>query len=416
MKHKPIYLLLLLLVTATLAGQSRFNRKYSWGESQPELLVLDSSYVSMYIYDQNKNGLVIREYDLLGDVVDSAYYLFDDTPFTTGHCLYKLEGKQRYIGAFSIGGQVRFIKFSRQWDTLSSGIHKVDTNYTSVRSLYPDSDSTFMACGPFDGANNLSGLYLCRVDTSLNVLWEKRYQDTTNVTFGGYFGGFITPVSDKGYLLGLGGSYASLRPNKAFIIRTDSQGNELWKKEFSPPERIAAIRLKQRKDGNYFYITSQSLDTNFRGYQSPEILRYGIIDTSGNILEDKYIGPILDNLHSSAFTQTLDGHFVIGGYTYVDPGKDVSYLFKFNEDGDSIWHRQYWHGYPEGLSILYAAKATPDSGLILAGDFLDAEGRYYTFGGVSNWTWLLKLDQYGCDTAGCEQVGIEEQAPAGLTL
>ncbi len=391
-----------------LSGQPYFNRIHAWGETQPELLVLDSGYVTLLQYDQNKNGLVIREYNWLGDVVDSAYYLFEAGPNTTGYCLFSSNDNRNFISAFSIGKTVLFTKFNRQWDTVHTQTYQIDSNLTIINSLYPDSDTTFVAAGSFyNQITKRSNLYLCRLDTSLNLLWEKQYVDTTNSPFGGFFGGYVLPAG-KGFMIGAGGAYASYHPNKSFIIGTDGMGNELWKKEFSTPEGVAAMRLGKRQDGNFLYVTSENLDTNFRSFQDPMVLRFGVIDTAGNILVDKQIGPIMDNLHTSAFTQTLDGHFVMGGYTYVDAGKDVSHLFKFTENGDSIWHRLYWYGYPEGLSIMYVARATPDTGLVIAGDFLDTEDRYYRFGGPTNYTWLMKLDQYGCDTAGCEQVSLPE--------
>ncbi|MEQ9262171.1 MAG: T9SS type A sorting domain-containing protein [Owenweeksia sp.] len=407
MKLKFTYILLLGLTAAMLSGQPYFNRIHAWGETQPELLMLDSGYVTMLKDYRDKNKLVIREYNWLGDVVDSAYYLFDATAFTTGHCLFKLPGKEEFISALSLDGTTRFVKFNRQWDTLHTNSFRIDSSYAVVHSLLPDSDSTFMACGRFDDkSTNRSHLYLIRLDTALNVLWEKRYYDTTMATFGGYFGGYVIPAG-KGFMIGAGGFYASQRSNKSFIIGTNASGNELWKKDFSNKKGLGLARLAPRKDDSYFYIIPEILDTHLT-FSRPMTYRFGIIDTLGNILIKKQLGPILNYLGSGAFTQTLDGHFVTGGYTSLPGGKDVSYLFKFTENGDSIWHRFHWHGYPEGLSIIYTARATPDTGLVIAGDFLDTEDRYYRFGGPTNYTWLMKLDQYGCDTAGCEQVSLPE--------
>ena len=181
-----------------------------------------------------------------GDVVDSAYYLFQAGPNSTGNCFFSLSDGQNFISAFSIGQSVRFIKFNRQWDTVLTSTYQIDTTFTTISSLYPDSDSTFMASGSFyDEVTKRSNLYLCRLDTALNLLWEKRYYDTTNVPFGGFFGGYVIPAG-QGFMIGVGGTYASYHSNKGFIIRTDAAGNESWKKEFSNKKGIGLVRLASR--------------------------------------------------------------------------------------------------------------------------------------------------------------------------
>ena len=366
--------------------------------------------------DQQLKDLMVREYDLQGNMVDSVHYNYNnETVFTTGSCLFSVL-KNRFIAGFSINNSVRFLKFKRNWDTVSSGFYQVDTFYTIVHSLHKDSDSTFVANGWFyNEVSKRSNLFLTRFDTAFNPLWEQRYYDSTNVAYGGFFDGYVIPTQ-KGFMMGIQGFYASNNPIKGFIIGTDSLGNELWRKEFSNKKGIGLVQMAARTDGQYLFIAPEILDTNYRSFDRPSRLRFGVIDADGQITVDKRIGPILDNMGNSVFTQTLDGNFVTGGYTYVDPGKNVSYLFKFSPDGDSIWHRNYWYGYPEAFNMLYTARATADSGLVLTGYHSDLEYRHSPLNSTASYTWLLKLDQHGCDTAGCHQIGLPETKLSQIPL
>ncbi|MEQ9262669.1 MAG: T9SS type A sorting domain-containing protein [Owenweeksia sp.] len=417
MKHKLTYLILLLCCGGLLYSQTYFSRVHRNWESYSQLLALDSGYVTVVQdYELPKNGLIIREYDLLGDVVDSAYYLFNEAPESIPNCLFKIPSGSNFIYASGLGLKSLLVKFNRQWDTVQTRIYRYqDSLGAQPYKIIPDTDSTFLMTGrTFDSASQKLNILFTRMDTSFNPIWEKHYSLDTSSLPGGFQGFDVLPLNDA-YLLGGVAYYpGGQHPNRGIIVKTDLNGNFIWQREITSPKGTGAVQLGKRSDGNFFFFAPEIIDTSYQGFSRPMRLRFGIFDSHGNILKDKMISPLLDDFNTLVYTPTFDGAFLVGGSLRRSQGYQ-SFLFKFSENGDSIWSRFHWFGYPDAWSELEDIAITPDSGFILSGNFLDLKNLLTPFGKLHVYTWLLKLDQYGCDTAGCERISLPEpviyQAP-----
>jgi hypothetical protein len=117
-------------------------------------------------------------------------------------------------------------------------------------------------------------------------------------------------------------------------------------------------------------------------------------------------GPTRSCTFTNGFQQA-DGSFIIcGSLRNTALGlADKGMLYKFDEQGNTIWSRFYSHysglppGYPQQFKDV---KQTSDGGFILTG----------VTEGIAppnpQRLWLLKLDSVGCLVPGCNTVGVEE--------
>lgn len=378
------------------------------GNPQPELLVLESGYVTMVNDNDDWNTLNIWELDLSGKVIDTNKISFPSTIANCGKCLEQLDSSS-YVLANTLfvsndSAHVQLIKLNRQWDTVKVKhyfYNDIITTQTDAMRLVQD--SLILVTGytfPSTTANRYDLLLAC-FDTSFNLLWEKSYNRPGSAV-GGYWGFDIESTTDNGFLIGaLDHNFpSSPAVNKGFMVKVDSVGNLMWSKTLYPkPGNIltGGLQFGKRQDGDYVFVTEEVLNNDLSR------LRFGIVNETGQILKDTLIGPAIDEFGTFAFTPTADGHFVVGGESLEHGWRGHAY--KFTEDGDSIWHRFYYYGDPQDGSTLYNFQATPDSGLIMAGAFFDSYNNP-TSKGVYN--WLLKVDKHGCDSVGCHTIGLAE--------
>jgi Secretion system C-terminal sorting domain len=95
--------------------------------------------------------------------------------------------------------------------------------------------------------SGLSDVYLVRADASGDTLWTKTYGESST-----YDGGYsIAKTSDGGFII----SGTTVSPNNStqdvLIIRTDSLGNEIWKKIISENGAAAGYAIRKTIDDGY---------------------------------------------------------------------------------------------------------------------------------------------------------------------
>ena len=403
-------ILLLLVFAPYLKGQEVFNTIRPTTETRTELLPLDSGgYVVMHQGQLDWKRLVIREFDRYGQMVDSTSYLFDANVDNLGTGLIQIKGKQEFIFCqirygYKIHAQAHFLRFNRNWDTLSSRLYMFnDSLDVSAKSIVADSDSTFLLTGSaFDTVNYKTALLLSRFDNDFNLLWETKLDDPVNIV-GGHWGLHILPTANAIYV-GAGRFYPGGQlPHAGSINKFDLQGNLLWHKLFTASDGTGAPYLGTRSGGNMFFLTKDFLDTNIVGLSSPESMRFGIFDPNGNILEDRLRGPLEEIFWVANFVQLQDHSCVIAGGYSAGNGGINSQISKYDEDGNILWRRIHYHVLPDATSVLENIKATPDGGFVASGEFSDGQNRLV----AGRQTWLLKVDEFGCENV-CHTIGEAE--------
>ncbi|MCK5031465.1 MAG: hypothetical protein KAR64_08365, partial [Thermoplasmatales archaeon] len=208
-----------------------------------------------------------------------------------------------------------------------------------------------------------------------SIIWNK--------TYGGNsldWGWSISKTNDGGFIIGGETVSFSAGSYDAFLIKTDSNGNEEWNKTFGGSAKDGCRAVQQTQDGGYI-LTGYADSYGCPGHD------YWLIRTDENgdeLWNYTYGGQSSDAAVS--VIQTSAGDFVMAGYSYTNSygGKDV-WIVKTDENGNELWSYHYGGiGNDQGMSIVEST----DGGYVIAG---------YTssFGSGGTDMWLVKIDING---------------------
>jgi hypothetical protein len=168
-----------------------------------------------------------------------------------------------------------------------------------------------------------SDVYLVRTDSLNNLLWD--------LAIGGSdddCGWSIQQTTDGGYIIT--GSTESFGAGSldVYLVKTDSLGNLLWDRTYGGTEVDVGYSVQQTLDGGYI-IAGETSSLGSGGCDVYVIKT----DSVGDTVWTRTYGGISSD-HGSSVQQTLDGGYIIAGYTgsFGVDSIDV-YLIKTGDDG-----------------------------------------------------------------------------------
>jgi len=221
--------------------------------------------------------------------------------------------------------------------------------------------------------------WMVRIDAEGNKLWDR--------TFGGTANEFLWSVletSDGGFLLGGWSSSSNnygtrtsalLGGNDFWIVRTDSNGNQLWDRSFGGTGDDYILTLCQTPDGG-FAAGGGSTSVNNGNKSSPNFggIDYWIVrmDGAGTKLWDRSFGGT-GNDELFALKPAADGGFVLAGRsdsaangnkTSANLGGDDAWIIGLDSSGNKIWEQAFGgSGDDRALSLT----VTDDEGFLFGG-------------------------------------------------
>ena len=290
--------------------------------------------------DSYGNMLWEKTFGFIGNYIDISYSVqqtFDDGYIITGYSGYGVY----LIRTNSEGFPLWWKTFNGEagycvQQTSDGGYIITGTIYSSITSGYE--------------------VYLARTDSDGNILWEKIFGDSELD-----FGFSVQQTSDGGYIItGYTNSFKVYESDyDVYMIKTDSDGDELWAKTFGGKGYDYGYCIQQTSDDGYI-IAGNALYGR-QGISDVNLIK---TDSEGNLLWEKTLG---GNGYDYGYCiqQTSDGGYVIAGNTksFGAGGWDV-YLIKTNSDGNSLWEKTFGGSYDDyGFSV----QQTTDRGYIIAG-------------------------------------------------
>jgi len=226
-----------------------------------------------------------------------------------------------------------------------------------ARSVQQTTDGGYIIAGStysHNAAHLSQMVWLIKTDADGNKIWDR--------IFGGpldNWGNSVQQTNDGGYIItGATKSYGQGGKSALWLIKTDADGNEAWDRTFSRQGDTVGYSVQQTKDGGYI-ITGSIVPV---GSITGEIWLIKT-DSNGNEVWDKILGGSGEDVGKSV-QQTSDGGYIIVGsnpYSVVSQG---IWLIKTDANGNMVWDRIFGEsGWNEGKSV----QQTSDGGYIITG-------------------------------------------------
>ncbi|WP_161597203.1 CBM96 family carbohydrate-binding protein [Dyadobacter flavalbus] len=221
------------------------------------------------------------------------------------------------------------------------------------------------------------GYFINKFDQNGTKQWEKKF-------VGDQYDSVqeILSTSDGGYLLG-GYSNSGASGDKSdpsfgtfdyWIVKISADGTKQWDKTFGGVELDYITSMKQTADGGYILGGTSSSPANGIKTENSIDLDYWVIKISATGIKqwDKTIRSTgWDRL--TYVDQTVDGGYLVGGYSYSNAGGDKSanskggfdyWVVKLDSKGSKLWDKTYGGNSNEEFVQIQRAKG---GGYILAG-------------------------------------------------
>ncbi|MGC9308682.1 MAG: hypothetical protein ACP5FL_07910 [Thermoplasmatota archaeon] len=234
-------------------------------------------------------------------------------------------------------------------------------------------------------------LWLIRLDTDGNEVWNATYGGLGNERGGGYGDTVdVRQTTDNGFIMvGTTGSFG-VDAETVWLVKTDADGLEQWNQTFGTRGNSGDAVLQTSDDG---YIIAAT--TNEFGKQNESDVWLIKTDAYGTMVWDATFGGD-DYERARAVLQTLDGGYLVLSDTMSFGGIDV-WLIKTDAQGNMLWNTTIGGA---AYDFCYAVAPTADSGYILT-------GRTASYGDFRGGIWLVKIDAMGAT----EWIQAEELGP-----
>ncbi|MFI5219670.1 MAG: T9SS type A sorting domain-containing protein [Bacteroidia bacterium] len=222
----------------------------------------------------------------------------------------------------------------------------------------------------------------------------------------------IQQTADGGYILGgYSGSYISGDKTENcignwdyWIVKTDSLGNIQWQNTIGGTDDDRLFTIQQTADGGY--ISGGYSSSNISGDKTENSMGeddYWIVktDSLGQIQWQNTIGGIdVDRLTS--LQQTLDGGYILGGYSWSSISGDKTenflggcdyWIVKTDANGNIQWQNTIGGN---DWDELYSIQQTSDGGYIFGGDSQSniSNDKTENSNGSADY-WVVKTDMLG---------------------
>ena len=258
--------------------------------------------------------------------------------------------------------------------------------FNDARSVIQTMDDGFVLVGSTlsFGANNFDG-FLVKTDANGVMQWNQTYGGLgRDKSFS------VIQTMDGGFALAGYTTSSGVGDENCWLVKTDASGTIEWTQTYGGAGEERANAIIQTGDGGFILIGhTTSFDAVISDAWLVKTDSHGEMEWNklygDSLLEwDKlYGGSSWDEAHS--VIQTVDGRFVLAGYTYSFDGRKDAWLMKIDAYGVMEWNKIV--GGSEDDIVNAVIQAT-DGSYVLAGST-------FSFGAGGRDAWLVKTDPPG---------------------
>ncbi|OYT14669.1 MAG: hypothetical protein B7C24_17110 [Bacteroidetes bacterium 4572_77] len=350
-------------------------------------LSVNDNITIQYSTDQGANWLSVKE------SANNLNYIWKSIPATTSdNCLVKIKQTNE-----ETPGDI-------DWEK-SFGGDSLDNIYSSIVKTYDGgyivAGTTFSTDGDIDSAHKGgSDYWVMKFNSSFDLEWQKCYGGSSDDDASS-----IIQTVDNGYAV-VGCTWSNdgdVTNNNGdydfWVVKLDAIGDIQWQKCYGGSKWDRATSIVQTTDGG-FVITGDSfssdgdIDKN-RGGSDILVLK---VDVDGGLEWSKsFGGEARGDDGANSIIQTLDGGYVVGGYTWTEVGSIAGkgandfWIIKLDANGKEEWDKILGGtDWDFGRSVIQ----TLDGGYIGAGYSKSIDGDIVGNNGHDD-IWAVKLNSIG---------------------
>jgi hypothetical protein len=354
----------------------------------------------------------IRKLSADGHVVGESEY-FANEPYRFGiSCLDPyFRSNDEYVGGLlrwsntfpALDNTLYFVRYDTNGDTLTwKPIYSplpTDSLGLEVNQTIGITSAGYAMCGrlsSFQPDVDTQG-QLLRLNELGDTLWTRSFDapDQSIEFFG------LAEYSDNGFVIA-GMRLQSFIDDNYLLIRTDSIGNEIWRRQFgdATPPGIPAVRVAPDST----IITWTRYRNDITAPPNECVLNLRKWDANGTLVWNTLTQGRAQDMDARDMEVLPDGSFICGANYYGMAG-----LWKFDANGDSLWLRNYYDfpGIGAGYSLVYDVLPTSDGGFAMCGEVDQSVNGPHP--NLQTW-FVVKTDSMGCVVPGCQFVGLNENA------
>lgn len=196
----------------------------------------------------------------------------------------------------------------------------------------------------YGSTSGSSDAFVAKYDSNGNQLWTKQF-GTSAMDFAEYV---TVDTAGNAYIVGrtwgpLGGTYAGA--NDIFVVKYDPAGTFLWSKQFGTSLDDEPRDVKTDNSGNIYIVggTFGSLfGTNNSRFTDLFIVKY---DSNGNTLWSKQLGTSSSQDYAHGVTIDSSNNVYVVGFT--QNGDTDIIVYKFDSNGNAVWDKQFGTAYSD---------------------------------------------------------------------
>jgi hypothetical protein len=197
-------------------------------------------------------------------------------------------------------------------------------------------------------------MYLARVDSNGNVLWNHTYgsldRDVGNSVTECYEGGFAIAGSTEGFGPG---------SRSMWLMRTDRMGHPRWNQTYGGTGWDDCFDLVECEDGGFVIVG----ETFSHGAGDSDVI---LVKTNllGDVIWTKTFGGVQAD-RGTSIVNCEDGGFAISGITSsFGSGLSDMWLIRMNALGEEVWNKTFGNQYYDGANSVTLCQ---DGGFLLVG-------------------------------------------------
>ncbi len=226
-----------------------------------------------------------------------------------------------------------FLKFSLNGILIIDTLYNSEINWSGFESMLETDDGHFLILGTKEVSFENLDIWLVKMDTDGNILWENTYGSTENNGCS-----IIEKTSDGNYIISAGKEYDSGSDN--YIIKIDPNGEVIW-------EKVIDNTIYYESSNGKPLLNGEVLLTGYNQYETNKSQAWVTkLDQFGNIIWEKTFekSDFSIGLNTFILAKELEnGNLVIIGK--VNKEQDLfnpkGVMYCISKNGDSLWSRYY---------------------------------------------------------------------------